>query len=335
MPRSPRAYSENTVYEIVPRTQNSLPMPPNLTANALRLGILGRAQRDNKVELCHFMDMNNHSHTIAVSTTPEKLNKFHMEVKKKTTDALKALLKLPQLSLWEKRTGVMKIATLADAIDRIVYLYCNPSNAGLCDSIEQYPGINSWKAFIECDAAIDAKIEFKVRWYPMSAIPPLPPTRALSHRQDLATYQRLQTCSKSIEHHIILKPFKWLEPFGIATPPEIETIRQIIIKQVRDIEHTNASTRERVHKKAATASALRQSPFLKHHIPKKKERKIFLICCDTEYRLSLLEAFRNIFRRCRECYEQAKAGIRVEWPPGTFIPWFPPGTAFSLEPRQS
>ena len=67
-------------------------MPPTETSNEIRLGTLGRTQRDNKVELCHFVDMNNHSHSMAVSTTGENLSKFHMELKKKTTDALKAHL---------------------------------------------------------------------------------------------------------------------------------------------------------------------------------------------------------------------------------------------------
>lgn len=61
MPRANRVFSSNSVYEIVPRAQEHLPMPPTATTNEIRLGILGRTQRDNKVELCHFVDTNNHS----------------------------------------------------------------------------------------------------------------------------------------------------------------------------------------------------------------------------------------------------------------------------------
>jgi hypothetical protein len=50
MPRKNRAFSDNTIYEIVSRTRDSLPMPPNQTSNELKLGILGRTQRDSKVE---------------------------------------------------------------------------------------------------------------------------------------------------------------------------------------------------------------------------------------------------------------------------------------------
>ena len=330
MPRSPRSYSDKLVYEIVPRAKDFLPIPPTETSNEIRLGILGRTQRDNKVELCHFVDMNNHSHSLAVSITPINLSKFHMELKKKTTDALKALLGLSSLSLWEKRTGVFRVVTLEDAIDRVVYIYCNPSNAGLCDSIEQYPGLSSWNAFRDCVPSIDAEVEIEARWYPVSEIPTIPKERWLSPRQDTALYRELTESEKAIRHPIVLKPFKWLETYGVTESQEIEKIRQKIIDRVREAEHVNVRARAKCNKKSASPAALRQALYMKPHKSKKKERKIFLICRNQELRLTLLESFRRIASQCRECYQKAKAGIRVDWPPGTFTPWFPPGFVFPL-----
>jgi len=301
-------------------------MPPTKTSNELRLGILGRAQRDNKVELCHFVDMNNHSHTMAVSITGENLSKFHMELKKKTTDAVKALLGLSTLSLWEDRTGVFKIATLEDAIARVVYIYCNPTNARLCNSIEDYPGVSSWTAFKECPPSIDAEVTIDARWYPVSEIPQLPLHRSLSPRQDTALYQELRNSENAVEHPIVVKPFKWLETYGVTDPQGIEKIRQRIINSVRDTERANALVRA----ESIPSVVLKQARYMKPHRPKKKERKIFLICSDKELRLRLLEAFRQTISLCKECYRKAKAGLRVEWPAGTFTPWFPPGFVFPL-----
>ena len=330
MPRAPRSYSDKLVYEIVPRAKDSLPMPPTETSNEIRLGILGRTQRDNKVELCHFVDMNNHSHSMAVSITGENLSKFHMELKKKTTDAVKALLGRASLSLWERRTGVFRVVTLEDAIERVVYIYCNPSNAGLCDCIEQYPGLSSWNAFKECAPSIDAEVEIEARWYPVSEIPTIPTDRRLSPWQDAALHRELRESSKSVQHPIVLKPFKWLETYGVTQPADIETIRQKIINRVREAERVNAEARARDNKRSVSPDALRRAVYMKPHKPKKRERKIFLICSDKELRLALLESFRRTVSRCRECYQKAKAGVRVEWPPGTFTPWFPPGFVFPL-----
>ena len=327
MPRANRAFSENTVYEIIPRTRASLPMPPTQTSNELKLGILGRTQRDSKVELCHFVDMNNHSHTLAVSTKCQKISKFYMELQKKTTDAVKALLKLSSLSLWEDRPTVAEVATLDDAIKRIAYIYSNPSNASLCDSIEQYPGINSWSAFLTCEPKVDAEVVVDARWYPVSEIPQLP-SRSLSSKQDARLYQELVASEKALKHPITIKPFKWLEVFGIIEPDAIEKIRQKIIAQVRETERANAEARLAAGKRCVPPAVLLREPYMKPHTPKNKERKIYLICGDRERRLKLLEKFRQIFARCRECYKKAKEGLWAEWPPGTFTPWFPPGFTF-------
>lgn len=267
---------------------------------------------------------------MAVSTTIEKLNKFHMELKKKTTDAVKALLRLRSLSLWEDRTGVFEIISLDDAIERVVYIYSNPSNASLCDSIDQYPGLSSWDAFQRCEPRIDAEVNVEARWYPVSEIPSLPTNRILSPKQDAALYRELKASEEAIEHPIVLKPFKWLEPFGISDSKDIERIRQKIIARVHETERANSLARAKANKGCLSCRALVQQEFMKPHIPKKKDRKIFLICGDKETRLSLLESFRRTIARCRECYRLAKAGLRVDWPPGTFIPCFPPGFVFPL-----
>jgi hypothetical protein len=304
-------------------------MPPNQTSNEIKLGILGRTQRDSKVELCHFVDMNNHSHTLAVSNDCKKLSDFYMEVQKKTTDAVKALLRIRSLTLWEGRPTVAKVATLEDAIERIAYIYCNPSNASLCESIEEYPGINSWSVFLQCEPHVDAEVEINARWYPVSEIPKLP-ARSLSPKLDSLLHQKLVASEKAMSHPIIVKPFKWLEVYGVIEPERIEMVRQKIIAQVREKERANAEARLASGKRSIPRSVLVREPYMRSHTPKRKERKIYLICGDRELRMELLEGFRNIFARCRECYRKAKEGLRVEWPPGTFIPWFPPGFTFPL-----
>jgi hypothetical protein len=304
-------------------------MPPTQTSNELKLGILGRTQRDSKVELSHFVDMNNHSHTLAVSNDCRRLSDFYMEVQKKTTDAVKALLGLSSLSLWEGRPMVAEIPTLDDAINRIVYIYCNPSSASLCNSIEEYPGINSWSAFLQCEPRVDAEVEIDARWYPVSEIPKLP-SRSLSPKQDTSILQKLLGSEKAFSHPIFIKPFKWLEVFGIVEPKQIERIRRKIIDRVREKERANAEARRAAGKRSVPRSVLVREPYMKSHKPEKKERKIYLICGDKELRLELLERFQQIFDRCRECYRKAKEGLRVDWPPGTFTPWFPPGFTFPV-----
>jgi hypothetical protein len=316
------------MYEVVPRTKEHLPMPPTLTSNELRLGILGRAQRDSKVELCHFVDMNSHGHNLVVSKEEEDLCNFYMELNKKTTDATKALLGLRSLSLWEHRVGVPKILTLKDAIERVVYLYCNPSKAALCETIDDYPGVNSWKAFLTAEPAVDAQVEIEAHWYPVAAIPRIPRSRALSRRQDEELCIKMKQSAKRQKHTIIVKPFKWLEVFGITKPEKIESIRQDIIRRVREAEAEYRSKRAQAGKRAFKPAELQKEAYMRHHVSVKQGKKIVVICSDSVLRAQELARYRYIVKVCRDNYAKAKAGVRVEWPPGTFTPWFPPGFVF-------
>ena len=127
-------------------------------------------------------------------------------------------------------------------IKRIVYIYCNPSNTPLCDSIEEYPAIHSWFAFLRCEPNIDAEVVIDTRRYTVSEIPTLP-SRSLPPQQEARIHQELTASEKAISHPIIVKPFKWLEVLGIIAPDKIERIRQKIIAQVRETERANAEAR--------------------------------------------------------------------------------------------
>jgi hypothetical protein len=87
--------------------------------------------------------MNNHSHQHFIPDDPHKKTKFYMEYQKKVTDTVRKLTKLKQLQLWEPRPSVFFMAQLEDAIKRIVYLFVNPAKAGLVETIDEYPGLNT------------------------------------------------------------------------------------------------------------------------------------------------------------------------------------------------
>jgi hypothetical protein len=272
--------------------------------------------------------MNNHGHNLVVSKEEKDFCKFYMELNKKTTDAVKALLGLRKLSLWEDRAGVPKIATLQDAIERVVYLYCNPAKASLCDTIDEYPGINSWKAFLAAEPSVDAEFEIEAHWYPVAAIPRIPRNKKLSRWDDAGLCIKMKQSKQRQRHTIIVKPFKWLEVFGVTEPEKIESIRQDIIRRVRETEADYRRKREEAGKRAFKPSELQREAYMRHHVSIKQGRKIIVICSDPFLRAQEIAHYKYILQVCRDNYGKAKAGIRVEWPPGTFTPWFPPGFVF-------
>ena len=132
MPRTPRYFQQDKLYELVPRAREGLPLPPTDTTNELLKGILGRVQRDSKITLCNFVWMNNHPHIHGIPNKPHNFHAFYGELQKKTTDSVKALLGRDSLRLWEDRTSVMMIENLEDAIDRIEYIFANVTMLVVC-----------------------------------------------------------------------------------------------------------------------------------------------------------------------------------------------------------
>jgi hypothetical protein len=324
MPRSRRVIFSNTLYEIVPRAREGLPLPPNEVTNQLLTGILARTQRDNKVTLCNFVEMNNHAHQHCIPNEPEQHSKFYMEYQKKITDTVRRLTKRTHLNLWERRPGVIKLAELEDAIQRLVYIFLNPAKAGLENSIDDYPGLNTWRAFTTCEASVDAEVGIEAYWTPVSSLESLPNGNRLSPACEKKMATQMRESKNTVRYELVVKPLAWLKIYGVTDPRRIEAIRQRIIREVYAGEAKLARERRDQGRGVIGAQRLRHQEYLKSHIPKKKERKIFVICGNHSLRSILIKIFQDIFATCRSCYLALKAGLPHEWPPGTFIPWVPP-----------
>jgi hypothetical protein len=268
--------------------------------------------------------MNNHAHQHVIPDKPEMHTKFYMEYQKKITDTVRKLVKRKQLSLWERRPSVFLLAELEDVIRRLIYLFLNPVRAGLVETIDHYPGLTTWHAFKTCEASVDAEVIMKGKWTPVSSLEPLPQGNRLSPANDRAMVKRLGEAEGTLEYDLIVKPLKWLQAYGITDPAQVEQIRQRIINAVYAEEANLAKERREKGHGVIGAERLKQQEYMAPHTPKSKERRIFVICGNDERRPKIISAFKEIFGKCRDCYEALKQGLPHEWPPGTFVPWIPP-----------
>jgi hypothetical protein len=324
MGRTNRVIFEGTLYEVVPRAREGLPLPPTEVTNLLLTGILARVQRDNKVTLCNFVEMNNHAHQHCIASDPALQVKFYMEYQKKVTDTVRKLTKRRWLHLWEGRPSVAYMAELQDAINRLVYIFLNPVRAGLVESIDDYPGLSSWKAFLTCEPSVDAEVIVRARWIPASRVPALPSGNRLSPTNDRLMAQGMRDSPYAVSHDLVIKPLAWLKIFGVTEPREIEAIRQRVVSQVRENEAVTAQERRNSGRGTMGSQRLRQQEYLRPHVPKRKDRRIYLICGNHNLRPQIIHMIQSVLEKCRQCYQALKDGRYDEWPPGTFVPWLPP-----------
>jgi hypothetical protein len=285
---------------------------------------MSRIQRDKKVILHHFIYEGSHAHILCTAQDALLCQRFYAELQKQLTDAIKRLAGLRYLNIWEKRTNVSEIPTLDDAIAKIAYLYLNPSNDSLCNCIDEYPGVNTWKVFRGAPNTPDTSTSSYYPWIQQPQIPRLP-SRSLSEKQD-ATILKSMLLATEIKHELRIFPNAWLNCF-IENPSEEDTryANDQIVSKVQARELANAKRRKLEGKPVVGVSALKNQPLLKPHTPRKSGRKIFVQSLSKAVRLALIRERKLIEALCREVYFRwSKGDFSASWPPGTFPPPLPP-----------
>ena len=320
MAREPRQYQSGLFYEVVFRARTNLPLPPNRTIKRLMKSALARTQRDDKVDICHYLAMSNHLHFGVVVRDAAQMAKFLMELEKKLTDAIKRLLDISYLNLWEGRPKVIAILDVDQAIKSISYWYANPANSNLTETITDYPGLSSWEAFTQCGDTLEASFSEDVEWIRLNHIKALRSPR-MTEREDIEYDERLRKSAKQ-KHSLVIKPNLWMKSFGIERPRDIAAINESIRRATRVREEEMRRKRVREGKSVLGALKLAQTPIMKAHTPKKNERRIFVLSTDKELRIAFIREAKANVARYRELYETRwrKGDLTVQWPLGMFPP---------------
>ena len=323
MPRTPRRFVSGNCYDICFRAQEGLPLVTRKVMALVIKSALARTQRDDKVVLCHDLWNGSHAHFVVVTKDAAQCRNFYCELQKKITDALKRLLGKNHMRIWEGRPMVARLGTLADAIEKIAYLYSNPGKDNLEECIEKYPGVSSWREFLEHMGDIDGQSREMVTWIRLPSIPPLS-SPAPDDAEETQVCRLLQMCNR--EQHVIARsPNEWLRYFGIEDPCEVRRVNDRIIERLREMEAEAAAKRKDTGKTVIGAGVLCRQPIMKPHTPKKRGRKVFIISSDEEIRLREIEVQEEFTAECRRCYSSWRQGdFAVEWPPGAFRPPLPP-----------
>ena len=323
MPRRRKFIRSKRPYEIILRAIEGLPFPAIATINLIIQSALARTQRDGgKLTLCHYLWMGNHVHMIVVALDAQECFNFYQELQKKITDALKRLLGVHRLHIWEGDPIVAEILDVDAVINTIAYIYANPAKANLVDSVHEYPGLSSLSAFKKClNSGIQSVSWGAIPWIRLPSINKAP-ARSLSDRQDQFLVDKLLAKAKE-SHPLEIFPNAWMDTFGIEDQVEVQEINERILALIEDLEQEAREKRINEGKRLIGKERLKRQPILMPHIPKKRERRIFVISTIKELRIAYIEMYNAVCDQCAECLRAWRYGIPMPmWPPGTYMPSF-------------
>ena len=325
MAYTPRRILKDHVYEICFRTKEGLPFPATETINTLLLGIMARANRDDKVKLCHFLWMSNHCHALVVASNPEVFCSYYNEVMKKVSESWKALFGLNSLNLWKQRISVIELIEREDVEDRIAYFYLNPAKANLNSNISKYPGLSSWHYFQNTKHRVDVTVSRRVKWYQYVSLPAIF-SDSDAIMSDSAQLKAITSSASSTNETFVLTPNAWMKAFGIITSDEVKDINNRIKASIHarnavfDAERRSSNTST-----IGVAKLKSEQPTMTGWISSKNDPRIFVICSNLNLRIDYIKAFKEFCEHCAEARKNVLAGLKdIIWPQGAFVPWFSP-----------
>ena len=320
--RDPRMFYSGCLYEIVFRARRGIPLPPRPLLNELILSALARTQRDFKVTICNFIWMGNHVHILIISKDIKELTNFYGELKKRLTESVKRLLNMgysDHLSLWEDRVKVPQILDLAAAVERTIYMFCNPAAASLVDSIDEYPGLSTWKSFQTLAPESTSAAEQEVAWIRMPQLPGLSSQNFSRNEERQILNNLASSCKETCT--LITYPFAWLKVFGVTESLEIEEYRKAIVTEVYRRESEYKETRRTEKRRVFGRERLLNEGINFKHAPKDRGPTLSVLSTIKELRIDFLLRLRAFKEEVRECYEQMKKGhLSIDWPLQAFIP---------------
>lgn len=295
----------NIVVHITARTTEGLPFVPRVAINMAIQGIIANAQNIYPVNICTFLFMGNHHHFI-LAGQGNRISSFMEYIQGELSKTFKRFIpgKYKE-SFWKGRFREQLLGSPEAVIRRTIYIYSNPLDAKLVHSLSDYPGLNSFKAFMSSGATYSELVPR----LPVRLCKTLLPN--YSKKDDIESAKRHIKYSEGY-YELTVTPFAWVKCF--KQPLDIAVIKNQILTAIADKEAL-VSTSRVIGKEKLIAQSLWKS-----FKSKKNSPTPYVDCPDSKHRKELIKSYQQFRELCRKCWIKIKQGIDTPWPQGSFVP---------------
>ena len=313
MPPNPKVFFPKTAVFVTSRVEEGLPFVCSLHLRAILWGILARASSMYQVKVCHFLWMANHLHLLIVVDNPEHVKDFVGYIKTESAHAVNRLMGRRRRTVWCEGYDSPTLLTTKEVLRYILYTYSNPARADLEETIEKYPGLNSWSMYM------DNKSTKRCPWIRRPAVPQIGHMKLTAYEQKELKKELIK--HSTISHEFVLEPDAWMVCFAESRVWDPQEVRAELARELRKAELQ--CKKERKGNVIGTKALMCQS-MDKPYTPSKHANKTLCLCSDLSLRKSFILLCRVLFAMAREVYENWKRGdFSVPFPPGLFAPSLP------------
>lgn len=320
-------FVENGVYFVTSRTSEDLPFVCCPLIKKLMFGIIARANSlYPDVAICSWLFMGNHYHGIVINKrTSCALADFMEFVNGEIAKVINRLRGRRNFSVWGKRYDAEILLTPESVINKMAYMFLNPVQAFLVDSIDHYPGAHTW------DQLHNTYLQ-TFYYYGSSGMRKLPSRPLDSDFCDRYLQDHHNNKPHLKQYNLIIEPFAWRTSFDESAHWTIEESRNMIIELVSSLENQIRQTRQKTGKKVIGKRMLKEQSFFKKFTSITFRPRSNCISTCNVARDNFKIAYTNFCQLCREVWLEWCAGDNTTpFPPGAFIPSFPPTSSISFD----
>lgn len=319
MPRPPKFYFPGKIYFITTSVEDGFMFPPNELTRELVLKSLAQAQKLYNIEILDVIVQMTHIHIMVRVIDPADAADFMERFKTETAHVLNRILGKKKKTVWCEGYDSPLIPDLATAIDKIAYIYANPSNDDGEDTIEAFPGFNTFstrKWMASGELPLD-DVEIATYYLARTDFHP-----ATDHTPEGYRRYRLNLIEGRKKNALTISPNAVFHAFGITDEREIRALNGLIVSEVRKREEINRSVRETQGRTVIGAKRLRETPIGAHYIPDRSGRRMRVHCKDITLRKEVLSALRALVKTRDKVREGRRKGdYSLRYPIGVFPPY--------------
>jgi hypothetical protein len=257
-----------------------------------------------------FILMGNHLHIGLIVSNPELIPLFMKYIKCESAGAINRLLGRSAKNIWEEGYDSPVILDAQKCMEKIAYIYLNPAEANLVDSIDHYPGFSSWRAFTQNETKKSCP------WIRRKRISILPYRKPSSLEQAKLKDSLLESSKVSLPFTV--EPNAWMGCFKELQGRDPEEINREILSLIRSGE---AKLRSERTKPVMGEKKLISEVINKPYLPRTRGQRSWCLGSDITVRREFINWLKGLFAKGRAVYESWKQGdYLASYPPGLFPP---------------
>lgn len=316
MARLRKYHVNNTVLFLTFSIEEGLLLLSNPLIEFLLKGCLAHAQSHHPVKICHYLMEATHVHMIVVVENPDDIRGFIERFKTESSHRINRILGRKKRTIWCEGYDSPIVLTVNDVINKIVYIYTNPSKDNLEDSIEEYPGLSSWRMFQRKDYKKNWKFARRAKYMPLTK-------DANTPQGYIKIARKLSSgCKETILFKI--EPDAWMNCFEILDQKRRQELNDEIHVKIRTQERQYRLERSAKGSRVLGKKKLMNELLNTTHQSERHGRKVWCICEDIEFRKEFITFLQELSKRATEVYRRWVLGDFSEaFPMGMYSPSMP------------